>query len=325
MKKILAIMLALVMLLTLAACGGNKDNNGGKTPSGNDAEQTTDAPKDTSLAKGEWSNKSGAFALALVGAELFDDEDGEKAIRVYFDFTNKESSYTTSFTDEKNDITLTQNGEELDDTRAVYGEDVAEVENHKKNVRPGVTIRCVGEYVLNAETGKVALEVTAHNTDNAVLTYELDLAALPGAPKEAFVAKEIAAPDFNNGWAESGTITDYYKRDVKNGFAIKNAEFVDGVRDTKLIRVYFEFTNNREDSTDLFKSVDLRVYQDGIQLVEGQSNELCDSDLAFSNTVEPGQTVTVSNTYILTSDSPVEVEAYDTWQDSGLAKQFKVQ
>ena len=325
MKKILAIMLALVMLLTLAACGGNKDDNGGETPSGNDAEQTTETPKDTSLAKGEWSNKSGAFALALVGAELFDDEDGEKAIRVYFDFTNKESSYTTSFTDEKRDIILTQNGEELDYTRAVYGEDVAEVENHKKNVRPGVTIRCVGEYALNAETGKVALEVTAKNTDNAVITYEFDLAALPGAPKEAFVAKKIAAPDFNNGWAESGTITDYYKKDVKNGFAIKNAEFVDGVRDTKLIRVYFEFTNNREDSTDLFKSVDLRVYQDGIQLVEGQSNELCDSDLAFSNTVEPGQTVTVSNTYILTSDSPVEVEAYDTWEDSGLAKQFKVQ
>ena len=29
MKKFLAVMLALVMLLTLAACGGNKDNNGG--------------------------------------------------------------------------------------------------------------------------------------------------------------------------------------------------------------------------------------------------------------------------------------------------------
>lgn len=44
MKKFLAIMLALVMLLTLAACGGNKDNNGGETQSGNDTEQTTDTP-----------------------------------------------------------------------------------------------------------------------------------------------------------------------------------------------------------------------------------------------------------------------------------------
>lgn len=325
MKKILAIMLALVMLLTLAACGGNKDNNGGETPSGNDAEQTTEAPKDTSLAKGEWSNKSGAFALALVGAELFDDEDGEKAIRVYFDFTNKESSYTTSFTDEKNDITLTQNGEELDDTRAVYGEDVAEVENHKKNVRPGVTIRCIGEYVLNAETGKVALEVTAHNTDNAVLTYELDLAALPGAPKEAFVAKEIAAPDFNNGWPESGQIAHYYTGKGMHNFAIKNAEFVDGTKDTKLIRVFFEFTNNTEDATDLFDAIDLRIFQDGIQLLEGQSAQLCETDLAFSRDVEPGQTVTVSNVYILTSDSPVEVEANDIWNDTGVAKQFKVQ
>jgi predicted small lipoprotein YifL len=42
MKKFLAIMLALVLLLTLAACGDK--NNGGETPSGNDTEQTTDTP-----------------------------------------------------------------------------------------------------------------------------------------------------------------------------------------------------------------------------------------------------------------------------------------
>ena len=46
MKKFLAVMLALVMLLTLAACGGNKDNNGDETPSGNDVEQTTEPTTD---------------------------------------------------------------------------------------------------------------------------------------------------------------------------------------------------------------------------------------------------------------------------------------
>lgn len=53
MKKILAIMLALVMLLTLAACGGNKDNNGDETPSGNDVEQTTEPTTDAKPAEKE--------------------------------------------------------------------------------------------------------------------------------------------------------------------------------------------------------------------------------------------------------------------------------
>ena len=53
MKKILAIMLALVMLLTLAACGGNKDNNGDETPSGNDVEQTTEPTTEAKTAEKE--------------------------------------------------------------------------------------------------------------------------------------------------------------------------------------------------------------------------------------------------------------------------------
>ena len=319
MKRLLALMLALVMVFALAACG----NNGGEEPSNGGEGTSTDAPKDTSLAKGEWSNKSGAFAVALMGAELFTDEDGAKAIRVYYDFTNKESSYTTCFAAEKDEVTLTQNGAEIDDTRAVYGEDVAEVENHTKNIRPGVTIRCIGEYALAEETGKVAFELTAKNQDAPVITYEFDLAALPGAP-EALAVKAIEAPDFNNGWPESGQIAHYYSGQGMHNFAIKNAEFVDGTKETKLIRVFFEFTNNTDDDTDLFDAIDLRVFQDGIQLEEGQSAQLCDTDLAFSKDVAPGETVTVSNVYILTSDSPVEVEANDIWNDSGVAKQFKV-
>jgi GTP pyrophosphokinase len=53
MKKFLAIMLALVMLLTLAACGGNKDNNGDETPSGNDVEQTTEPTTEAKPAEKE--------------------------------------------------------------------------------------------------------------------------------------------------------------------------------------------------------------------------------------------------------------------------------
>ena len=329
MKKIIALLMALVMLLSFAACGEkaneNEQTSGENQSTLNEAGQpTTEAPKATALASGEWNNNLGKFAVALTGAELFDDEDGAKAIRVYLDFTNKADSYTTSFTDEKNDVILMQGEEELDETDAPYGEDVAEYGNHKRNVRPGVTIRCIYQFALVEETGTVNFTLTAKNQENAVITYDFDLAALPGAPAEAFVAKEIAAPDFNNGWPESGAITDYYSGQAQHNLVIKNAEFVDGENDTKLIRVYFDFTNNKDEATDLFDAVDLRIFQDGIQLVEGMAIELSESDLAFSRDVEAGQTVTVSNVYVLISDSPVEVEANVIWDDMCIAKQFTV-
>ncbi len=329
MKKITALLMALVMILSFAACGEKANENelstGENQSTFNEAGQpTTEAPKAVALASGEWDNNLGKFAVALTGAELFDDEEGVKAIRVYLDFTNKADSYTTSFTDEKNDVILMQGEEELDETDAPYGEDVAEYGNHKRNVRPGVTIRCIYQFALKEETGTVKFTLTAKRQENAVITYDFDLAALPGAPAEALVVKEIAAPDFNNGWPESGAITDYYSGQAQHNLVIKNAEFVDGTRDTKLIRVYFDFTNNKDEATDLFDAVDLRIFQDGIQLEEGQANELSESDLAFSRDVEAGQTVSVSNVYVLISDSPVEVEANDIWDDMGLAKVFTV-
>ena len=88
---------------------------------------------------------------------------------------------------------------------------------------------------------------------------------------------------------------------------------------------YFDFTNNDTEAEDFFDSCDIMVFQDGIQLEEGQANELCDTDMAFSKDVDAGATVTISNVYILTSDSPVEVEINDIWEDTGIAKQFIVE
>jgi len=328
MKKIIALLMAIMLVLSLAACGGNEEETTVPVDETTAAAEETTAAEDVgtaALANGEWVNNAGKFAVALVGAELFNDEDGAKAIRVYLDFTNKEDSYTTTFSDETQDIVFIQNGEELNETNAVYGEDVAEFGNQKKNIRPGVTIRVIKEFALNAETGSVDFEFTAKRQDGATLTYTFDVTALPGAPEEAFTAKTIAAPDFNAGWPESGKVTDYYNRDAKHDVVIKNAEFVDGTRDTKLIRVYFDFTNNDTEAEDFFDACDIMVFQDGIQLEEGQANELCDTDMAFSKDVDAGATVTISNVYILTSDSPVEVEINDIWEDTGIAKQFIVE
>lgn len=336
MKKWIALFMTLMIVVAFSACGGkdekeptSADGNTSTEASVTDAQQETTLPDepaaDDSLAKAAWSNKTGSFELRVVGASLFDDEDGEKSIRVYLDFTNMQDSYTTSYADEKKDVVLTQDGVELDDTDAVYGEDVTEYGNDKRNIRPGVTIRVIEQYTLVSETAAVKFVFTAPNQDADIIHIELDPATLPGAPAEALTAEPIAAPDFNAGWPESGKCTDYYDREVQHDVAILDAQFVESVREEKLIRVSFTFTNNGDDETELFEACDLRVFQDGIQLAEGQAKEVTDSDRLFYDDADPGQSVTVSNTYILLSDSPVEVEVNDTWADSGMAKLFAVE
>lgn len=333
MKKIIALLMALSMLCLFASCGGNdteettvpgQTSANGEVVSGEGSEDDATVSTEQYIAAGEWTNKTGAFLLGIVGAELFDDEDGVKAIRVYLDFTDKEGSYTTTYADEKLDVVLVQNETELDKTSAVYGEDVAEYGNNILNIRPGTTIRVIEEYALASETDTVKFTFTAPNQDKDILTYDFDVTALPGAPEKALEIKTIDAPAFTEGWAESGKCSDYYDDEIQHEVAIKNAEFVEGSKGEKLIRVYFDFTNNSDEATDMLKACEVRLFQDGIQLKEGQAKEVIDEERAIYDDSESGVQVSVANSYILISDSPVEVEIYDTWNDSGLAKVFPV-
>lgn len=346
MKKFLALLTALSLLFAFSSCGEKEEGSttaatdnettqakeettaNTETPSENEETPTTESPAPelpdlTGLAVGEWANKEGSFAAAVKGAELFDDEDGAKAIRIYIDFLNKAGSYTTSYADEIDDVVLTQNDEDLSYTYAVFGEDVAEFGNDLKNIRPGVTIRVVEEYALSEETGTVKFALGAPNQDNDVLSYEFDLTALPGAP-ETFTPAPIKAPSFNMGLPDSGKVTDYYDDEVQHDVTIANAEFVESRDDEKLIRVTFNFTNNSTEAIDISRACDIRIFQDGIQLEESSAKDVSDAERIYFDACEPGATVTVANSYELISDSPVEVEVYDTWNDAGLAKLFTV-
>ena len=100
MKRLLAMLLAIAMLLSLAACGGSdepsiKDN----TPTAAPTDAPTDAPTEpapteppkTVFLSGIWTENTGNCTIEFLGAELFTDDKGEQSLRVWFDFTNNTS------------------------------------------------------------------------------------------------------------------------------------------------------------------------------------------------------------------------------------------
>jgi hypothetical protein len=73
----------------------------------------------------------------------------------------------------------------------------------------------------------------------------------------------------------------------------------------------FTFTNNSDENTSMASTVDIQVYQDGVQ----QEMAIVDSlDTAnYSNNVQPGSSIQVQVAYEAPSDSDIEVDCYDMW------------
>jgi len=307
MKKIIALLLAVLMVLSFAACGKKED--GGETTKG--GETTTKAPEIQALAKGQLTNKAGDYEYRIMGTELFDDENGEKAIRLYIDFENKTADYTTTAHDVLAEEIVTQNGEELDMARAPYEVELKEVDHYNSRVRPGHTIRFVREFKLEATTGTVNYKLVGRNaTSNPVdvLSYDIDLAKPAGAPKEALKVKTVADPQWNKGWATSADL-----RNSEASVANITSEFIDGDNGEKLVRVYFDFTNKTADSIYINRYAEISAYQDGIELLESGAGNYIPEDGNYNSSVDAGATVRASVVYELTSTSTVEFEIYDIY------------
>jgi len=307
MKKIIALLLAALMIFTFAACG--EKENGGDTNKG--GETTTKAPEIQALAKGQLTNKAGDYEYRIMGTELFDDEDGEKALRIYIDFENKTADYTTTAHDVLAEEIATQNGEELDMARAPYEVELKEVDHYNSRVRPGHTIRFVREFELEETTGTVNYKLVGRNaTSNPVdvLSYDIDLAKLAGAPKEALKVKTVADPQWNKGWPTTATF-----RDGMGEISNITSEFVDGDEGEKLIRVYFDVTNKSDDSVYINRLAEISAYQDGIELLESGAANYIPEDGNYNSSVDAGATVRASVVYELTSTSTVEFEIYDIY------------
>lgn len=251
------------------------------------------------------------FYIEIIGAEGFTDVDGEPAIRVYFNFTNKFGYPVDAWN--SLDIRASQDGNEL--VEAYAWETVGAVGNLHYKIRPGISIQCAYEFKYNPNGGGVELSVLSwdegYDGGTVKATYVPD--NLPGAPAP-YVIKPVSDPTWTANIPGEGTLDDYYY------VSVLDAELLSDLNGNPAIRVYYDFTNNSSSYISLGEALFAYTYQDGISLDVSYAPQEIDTDVNFDTQIAPGTTIRASRVFSLrNSTSPIEaeIEAYNTYDAVG--------
>lgn len=314
MKKTFAILLAFVMVFSLlAGCGGSDKEDTG-TKKGEPETATAEEAKGFEPV----SATLGGYDVTVVGAELFTDTDDKDGIRVYWDFTNTSDETIYAYCDLS--VKMEQEGFELNTTYVYSEDDVPEYGNDTLDLRPGVSIRCISEYNCKADGEPISFTIYDWYDEDDALTVEFDPKNLPGRPEKDLEIEPISDP----AWTEGMDVEGYVGEDAY--VVIESAEVVPGWDSgEEVIRVYFTYTNESEEASSFWWATNYRAFQDGIELTEDWADEDVEEDENASLDIEPGNTVYCSVCWELRSDSPVEIEVYDSWTEEYIGYVFEVE
>ena len=264
----------------------------------------------------------GVFKVSIVGAEFFRSADDKEAVRIYYDVT----SYASWIIDAA-DVSI----QAAQDNEYLWGIDMTEntpdaVRVSHSDIRNGVTIRCAREFECDWQGGPIYVETWyfmawSHMLDDYVyegaesadtglfddsLIARFDPAGMPARPAYEVDFAPIAAPDWLNGVPTEGG----FSYDQAYLAFLAAAVFQDG--DRNVIRVYVSFTNTDNYETSYLNyASDLRVMQDGIELWKYQGDIRVAEDDNVERRLQPNETVTVAQEFVLRSDSPVTFEFHD--------------
>ncbi len=342
MKKLLFVLLTTTMMFGLCSCGGSdqQESNSATTEeaasesseeveteeasteadsadSADSADDST-AADDTEAASTEpVSADLGDYHVTILSAEQFKDDNDTDSVRFYFDFTNNSDEEVSSYF--AFETVAYQDGYELVATNSYY-EKVAEADNCYHDILPGITTRCITEYNFKPEGGEIEFTISESvSGDNATMTF--DPAALPGRPAEDYTIEPCSSEALVENLPSEGV----YDEDFN--ISITKSEVVDGLNDgEKVIRIYFDFTNNSDEATSFWAKITTLAMQDGIGLESTLASESVSEDENCNLDVQPGDTLTVSTCYSLhDTGSPVAIKVIDYFGDSSLGTTFEVQ
>ena len=335
MKKILALLLVLAMLLSMAACGKKEDTL--ETDDGNNP-----LAIDTTSVEGTepdpWSyefTQYGNVRIKIVGAEATQNDWGEDLLRIFYDYTNTDDTANGHHPNTVlNFLSITQDGEECitydfqADDETALPEDL----NHENYVQPGCTNRNTINILWNPNGGVVKVSCYimiggwAYNkNDIKPFDFEIDPDNLMGAP-EPFVLPAITNPTYTSGMSASGK----YDFPLDSEISINDIELTKDYDGRDVIRVNLTVTNNGEEELTPAMMCLLELYQDGVSLPwvnatwDMDSDVVTDGDIAYEEDLYPGETVECSALFYPRNQNPVEAVIENVNAELRLGARFDV-
>lgn len=326
MKKTLAILLALVMVLTLAACGG-----GGKKPA------ETTAPKETEPAvqlPNFTFTQFGDAKITIVGAEFAKNDEEEDILRVYYEYTNTSTGdkarghYPNTAV---NFVSITQDGSDCEEYTFTPWDETCIPEDTNDNlyVQPGRTMRNTMCFRCDPSGGPVKVSCYVmvgswmYDADSIeAFEFEIDPANLMGAP-EPFELPAVDDPSYTDGMESTGVYGN-----AEHEISINGLELTKDYDGVDVVRVKLTVTNNDAEAWSPAMICDLELYQDGIGLPYPTTWDMAEptaEDEAYETELEPGQTVKCNALYYLRNQNPVEVVIESPNTDTRLGARFDVQ
>jgi len=329
MKKLIALLLALVMVLSLAACGKKNETSvptEGPIPDGVEELPEENLPNFTFTQFGD-------ARIKIVGSEFVKNDDEEDILRIYYEYTN-----TATGDDARGHypntglefLSVTQDGNEcLAYSFTPWDEAyIPEDGNSHMYVQPGRTMRNTVCFRCDPKGGPVKLSCYVmigswvFEPDSIEpFEFEVDPANLMGAPAP-FVLPPIPNPTYTDGMSASGVYGN-----AEHDISINGVELTKDYDGVDVVRVKLTVTNNGDESMSPVLLCDLELYQDGIGLpypTTWDLEEPTEEDEAYEIDLEPGETVECNALYYLRNQNPVEVVIESSNTDTRLGACFDV-
>lgn len=259
--------------------------------------------------------------IEIVGAQYVINHDGNEAMRLYYDFTNKSEDVASARGSVRFEVT--QGGVKMSesfivDSKSEYFAD--EDERDDTRIYPGVTIRFSKVYAFNPIGGDILVKVlTGYGEEEKSFQFAINPDSLSSDRPEQMVIDRIPNPQFTSSLPQEkslGTSDGTYAYTL----TFKKMKGITNEKGINVVRLYYEVKNiGKESLTARDLGCEIVAFQDGIELGIGWADRIIEEDNVWED-IEPGKKLTIAKCYTLleNSDSPVEV-IMSTHQEGVLA------